>query len=737
MKSQTDPLALASETPDINALIKEFELAMDNGACSVGNIGSAEDTRFNRWTGKSPERDGCRWQKNAPANTIVRPYDGRPDTDVQLTDEICAAEVDMLMTAYAMAQINATTTHVTPLTAAQVAELRAVGEWCRRVIRDDLTDALELLAQMMTALGWAVINPGWLERWELVDRELDLESFIVQVAQLAGPENARALYSSILDEDLEDAAVTVVQQLFAHLPKGRSRQIVRDLRTKGQTSFLDRQIAERRPTLRTLIPGYNYFISGSTSCIGKARGHLVVERFYEADLRATAAANGWNTDFVDAVVNTAGKYSAEANAQRQNSTLEDAEDRSIEIWTTYVLQFDEETQAAGVYCTTFSPHLSPGQSGRAGTPLPAANGSQGTASPTAYYAHHYLLAFAHGRPPFVQARREVIGPALDDSRGVPDMVRSDQKVIKDLQDAAVVRAHLEVNPPRAFLGFGGTKVADWNKPGAKIESLIPGADVKDLGPTKGNPQFAELAIQRVEDGTHRRFALPSARDESHPAAWQMRQMRNTKRWLSAWGEAFWQLAVLAYQELDETELTAIIGHPPQLNVSDLLRHRIELTFDARALDNDWTKQVLDFVIQLLGIDTAGLMDRGPIIQLALAYIDPTIVSHIMRSPEGASAALYQQVEHEVAMIMDGNPPQLRENDASAGMQLQMAFAVLGKNQNYQEQLKQDPMVQENLETYFKNLQHNQQETQISPQQGRLGVQAQPERPVQQGNSMMI
>ena len=44
------------------------------------------------------------------------------------------------------------------------------------------------------------------------------------------------------------------------------------------------------------------------------------------------------------------------------------------------------------------------------------------------------------------------GPSLDDSRGVAEMVRSDQTIIKKLTDAYLVRAQLEVDPPRAKIG---------------------------------------------------------------------------------------------------------------------------------------------------------------------------------------------------------------------------------------------------------------------------------------------
>lgn len=721
-----DPLAYASETPDIGALIQEFEYAQNTGPCRPEAIATAEDVRYNRWEGKSNPPDGLRRQKNAPNGVIVRPYDGRPDSDVQLTDEIIEYTVDLMVAAHQRAQLGATTTHVTQLTAAQSAELTAVARWVQQVIADDIEDDEELLAQMTATIGWAVLHPGWKERWELVERELDLEAFIVQIAQGFGPEAARQLYTAILDPNLETIAVQIVQQLFAYVPAPRVKTIVRELREEGRTNFLDKQLAEKRPCIRTLIPGYNYFVSGTAGKLEKARGHLVIERFYCADLEATAAANGWNPEFVEAVKSTAGKFSTYGEAMRDKSTVwNDGDDHSIEIWTTHVQQFDEEIGAAGIYCTTFSPHLKPGGNHPGGR----AFGD----TPKSWYAKHYLLGYSHGKAPFIESRLEVVGPALDDTRGVPEITRSNQKVIKDLQDAGIARTHLEVNPPRAFIGFGGTKTDDWNRPGASIPSMMPGADVRDLGPVKGSPREAEMAINRIENTTYRQFALPDA--EVHPARWQPRQMRRARRALSPWQEAYWQLTVLCYQELDPAELTAIIGREPQLTVQDLLRHRITLTFDARTLDNDWTSLVLDYTIKLLGIDSGGLMDRGVIIDIALRNLDPTFVNLVMRSPAGAQAKLYDQVEQDVTSIILGNPPPMREMDASAGMQLQMAFAVLGKNDKYKQVAQRDPEVAKNLETYMKNLEHSAQQTQLSPVQGRLGVAAMPERPVQKGNSL--
>ena len=719
LESQRDPLAIASEVPNVNELFAECERANFNQLANLESISSAEAERYQVRDGK--DGTGQLWQKNLGDKTkTVKPYDGAPDPDASLTDEIAENEVDLDLVARAQGVLGTSTSNLSPLTANQAGELVCVARFVQRAIEDDLVEDEELLAQMKANNGMAVLNPGWRERWELVERDETFDSLMAKVQEAAGPDAAKSLAAVLLDPTLEAAAIEQLQALFAYLPKARVRSVVRDLRETGAAKFLDKQLVEKRPTIRTLIPGFNYFVSGASGKIERARLHLVIERFYEAELRAVAAESDWNPAFVDAVVETVGKYSNLGEGLRTKEQKQDlmSKDSGIEIWTAYVLQFDEQLGAAGMFCTTFSPHI-----------LPSRDGLEETTDK--HYARHYLLDYAHRQPPFVLARREVTGPGMFDTRSVPDITRSNNNVIRNLQKSGLARAHLEVDPPRALVGtgwkLGGGGV---NTPGKILENLLPNAQVQDLSPARGNPQLGELAIERVERGTHRLFAFPDA--DVHPARWQPRALRKARRALMPWRQAITQLVVLCYQNFNSYELAQIIGRFPQLSLEDVLRHRITLTFDPRGLDNDWRKDALDTLIKLLGVDKGGLMDTTKIIELIGSLFDPTMIESIIRDPQSASAALYRKVQNAVNDIMLGNPPPMVEMDASAGMQLQMVMQIVSNNPKFQQVLSAEPAVAENLKTYVKNLQHSQQETQLSPQQGRLGVAELPQRPVQVG-----
>lgn len=708
-----DPLAHASPVPDIPALIAEAQRAQLDQTNGWDRLKVAEGERYQSRAGK--DGSGRLWQKNlSDPKTLVRPWDGRPDPDALLTDETCEHEVDLDLEAQAQAVPGAESSHLTPASAAAVGELTQVLKWVRRVVEPDLEEGAELLAQVKATSGLAILHPVWRERYELVERTLDLESFIVAAAQFAGPDNAQMLYTAILDPELEDNAVAYVQQLFAYVPRKRIRQIVRDLRESGHATFIDKQLAAKGPGLQVLIPGYNYFVAGTAGPLREARFHLVVERLFQADLEARAADEGWNAAFTERAIQTRGLFSSYSEALRAKllSAPEERVDETIELWKSVVFQFDPETGAGGLYCTVFSPHVAPGSHEEV---------------TEEHFARHYLHGGDGRTPPFFAARREVTGPGVFDSRGVPEITESNAQVIRNLLTALLCRAHLEVDPPRALIGAGWTKKPSL-APGALLETLLPGASVQDLSPQRGSPQVGEAAIERLQRDTHRLFALPDA--DVHPARWQPRARRKARRALAPYRGAFTLLVSFCYQYLEPEELAAIIGHAPQLSAQDVLRHRITLTYDARGLDPEWRKQILEFFMELLSIDRGGLFDTGLMGRILGNIVDPMLTEAIMRDQQGASAALYQKVQRNVNDIMLGNPPELVELDPTAGMQLDMASRILALNPDYQERTRNNPRVQENLQTYLENLRHSEQETQLSPQQGRLGVAALPQRPVE-------
>jgi hypothetical protein len=54
--------------------------------------------------------------------------------------------------------------------------------------------------------------------------------------------------------------------------------------------------------------------------------------------------------------------------------------------------------------------------------------------------------------------------------------------------------------------------------------------------------------------------------------------------------AFWQLLVLAYQNMDKEELTAVIGREPRLTPELLAKFRVTFSYDVRAGDGEYIER---------------------------------------------------------------------------------------------------------------------------------------------------
>jgi len=748
-----DPLAHAAGEPDVAALTTEFTLAQEWGPSQQDLYGLATSTRFNRWHGQTT--DGLKWQKFQEGRTVVRPYDGRPDTRQHLVDGVIGALVDIDMVSLWGARIKPSPTHANRLTAAQSAELRSVVRWMMEgPLRGDLIDGAEYLSQMKHTLGWCVLHPTWQVRHGLRRQQLTLADLMTMAMKAPEGSLLRELPGMILGSGVSgmgsgegvsgearetagetpaplnsetgetpaplepelDAAVEMLRQVFPYLKERTAQRIVRELREEGETEFLYRETQENRQRLKVLVPGIDVFLPEEVQDGRDARAWFVREFYSESDVLAKPVNDEWHEDFAEAAAGTAGQVSfADQDITEQ---MRDKNNRRIEVVTAYVKQTDDDGIQA-VYYTEFSAFV------------PELWGSYG------------LLEDPSGQYPFIIVRTEVIGPSPDDSRGVPYVLRTQQWELKRQRDALHILAELRTNPPRLRIGMGWSKTQESFAPGSDITNSIQGSTLKYLEPPNDNGSLAVELCELIRSESEDHYGLPRSKTESHPTRWQARQTRSTTRWLLGWSQAIWHLVLLVYYKYTKEELAELIGRAPSLTVETLKKFQLNFDFDARTMDPEFLQLVLEQVGQVRQWNTGGTLDDNKLVTFALAALDPTLADEVTRDQPGAAQAIYKDVEHTLMSIMQGNQPQLAENDPTAGMKLKMAQQMIAQNPEYQMALmkklpngKQNPQFNPNkakaVETWFKNLQHNQQETQVSPMQGRLGVRDIGQAPVQQG-----
>ena len=724
-----DEMERGGAVPNIRVLQQELQAAWDRDSEGYGKTAWKEDIRYARWAGQTA--DGLKNRKHM--GDRAKPYDGAPDTRPMLADSVINSLVDLLYAAFFGARVKTAPAASRTLNAAQAAEWRTVISWMLHgPLRASLVDDVEWAAQLQGTIGWCVLHPTWRKEMTVKMQTLTMEEVMgiaeeargagrgarggtgTESVQTPGPAPAgmgvlTKLPELVKDPALEEVAVEVFMGFFPGVGKREARGIIRDLRKHDAAEFPVEVPGPNVPELRVLVPGQHFVLPPESTALGERARWMPVREFMgEQALRQRAQEEEWNPAFVEAVCKTKGlSLSTPAVETAVDDNLLD-----IEIFYLYARQNNEHGVPA-MYCTVLSMFVGPGARG-AGREEDDDKG---------VYGYHRVVDMGHGQYPFIYLQSEVTGLRPMDARGVPETVFTQQNQQKNSLDLTYIYQQMSVVPPLQKTGTQASKLPPGLAP-LGIVNNVTGGEWKWFNIPAGNPEIAFRLMEHVQKGVEDYYGI--LRADTPPGRSQGRQQRMVQRWLAKWGEALWQLSVLAYQNLSREELTEILGRPPLLTAEQIGRQRLVLWFETRTMDSDWLDDMIKNIMQLLTLDTGGVIDRSKLVGFVLAYLDPTLAEEVTVDQAGAKQALFREVREEVNSMRLGNKPLPRENDPTAKMKLDFLQQVIAMNPEHQAALrpgtpKHDPEFTANLETYAKNLQHNYQEMVLSKQQGRLGV----------------
>lgn len=708
-----DPLALANETePDIAAMREEYSRAWTDDVMTTARIRAAEAVRYNWWSGQ--HEDGRMHQELLPEGKRA-PYNLFPDTRVMLADSVCNFQCDVRYSAFWNARMNTQPTSGKLLNAAQAGELRALlSTLIHGHLQGWLVNNVEFVSQVMDLIGWVCVHTGWRTEKRLRYQTLTVEEIFALVQQ-TGPNSPAAMFLTLLaDETLTDQAIAMLREFFPDLKPKRARQVVNDLRHLGTAQFPVPFVAANGPELRVLVPGQDFILPKEGVLDPEnSRWFALRQYFTEETLRVRAAEEEWDEDFVNSALATKGESLDLADTSPQHEADDNAQ--LIEIIYFYKKSPDEDG-VMGQWCTVFSPHM---------------DSKPGTRNSKQSYAKHWLLDLAHGEYPFKFFTTEVIGRKPSDARGVPEIVRTQQREMKTHRDGQTAYAELSILPPMFKRGEQASKLPPQFGSGAVINGR-PG-DWETLDVTKSaKPEASFKLLEEVRQETKEYFGMPTP--TSDPSQWQVHQARLVRRWLATWAQVFRQLAALAYQRFSREELTELLGRPPLLSAEDICRHSIILWFDVRTLDPEWLNDLIKNMSQfVLPFDRNGTVDMSKWVNLMMHYFSPTLAEEVSVDQQGASQALFKEVRDEVVAIFQGNQALYRGLEPTAKTKLNFLQEILSMNPGYQMALSKQgpngqpnphfaPMIAENLQKYVKNLQQSVVQLQVNPQTGILGVE---------------
>ncbi len=241
----------------------------------------------------------------------------------------------------------------------------------------------------------------------------------------------------------------------------------------------------------------------------------------ELEVRAMIGTDKWDEEGVEEACKTKGMFSwyRDPNVVPTTALAQDYRLKTnnlIEVCYAYYRQLSEDGTPC-VYYTVFSPHAS-----------------------SETHLKHGKLGYSHGKYPFVVLRREYIRKAIYETRGITDILSTDQAELKAQRDAMRDRTAFETVPPLMYKRrVGGTGRIG---PAMLLPVSDVNADYKWMEPPRGSPQIAEFVVNQIEKDAAGYFGL--TREDTPPALSQMLQQNSVDNWLTAWSEVYTQMLQL-------------------------------------------------------------------------------------------------------------------------------------------------------------------------------------------------
>jgi len=646
------------------------------------------EVRHAIWSGQSP--DG-RKHSSALAKQAF-PWEGASDARVRLADQICNENVALLTNAFFRSKIQLQPIESSDY-AAKVSAETALKWMLFQHCADDLRREVELLAQMQEQYGLAVMGVFWRRTTRTESKTITLDQLAAMLAETGDP-MIQILLESIMDPLQEEDAKQMLADLIG--PAAGKLSCVRDLRNTGACTYENPYLFENRPEFVALEPWEDIYFPPQTSDLQRARYVSWREMVTETELRERIVTDGYSEDFVEQALRHKGAYRRPIrNYYRQEIINLETEREMIELWHYYQKQFNKD-QTTRVHYTVLHESVAD------------------------EVAVSELLPYSHGDYPFVEFARERISRNLLESRGVPELLESQQYEIKTQRDFRSDRAAVAVLPPVRVPANRG-----------KLNLIFgPGAQIPERRPNEFGwmdpPRFdsgtieIEAATRRDVDEYFGRFSASVPQPLT-----MLTQQTMVDRWLRSSKAVIAQAFALMQQYVSDTEIARVAGAmPAPFQVSrEQIQGRYDLVaeFDVRDLDAEVLGKKLEYIAKVaVPLDVAGVIDRAGLVNFIVGAVDPSLASMIVRSQDVATAQEAEDEQLALTKISAGIEPPLPEQGVNPQLRLQVLQSAIQANPQLQQRYAGDEIYKGMVDARAQAL--NFQMTQIQNAQiGRTGA----------------
>ncbi len=713
------PSALLSadrvSTADLN---RELTAAVDGALEYRGQQVRDFDTAFALWPGQTD--DGRQWdkQRKAAGQREAFPWDGAADSRNFLSDGLIAEQVRIAMAAVIRSRVQATA--LRSGTADGAGRVSTVLTWMFYThLEAMMRRQLSLAFRWRQQFGSAVMGVWWEEQPRVTEVEVDLAAMIETAKQQADAGNRGFLETTeiLLDPARDEQAVEILRGMSPVLTVKGAKRALRELRSSRKTTIPGLEVVSSLPCWRALRPWVDVFYPARTETIKEARWVARRQWLTEAQLRGAAAANGWDVDWVEDVLERGRGQSFDRDARMsalkvggvgvQRSPWDDPEELKhlVEVVWFYQLGVHEEHLLPVLYLTVY---------------CPACAGSE-DAEEDGNYGFHGPAPEEHGQYPFVEFVREMVDHPFSESRGVPQIAKTWQSELKTERDQVINRASVLTLPPLVVAGTLGKTRLELG-PGVQHAERRSG-DIRWLNPPASASDSANV-VERVEREADRYFARISVHVPE--PAWRLMLEDLAASCVMEATQCVKLSLALAQQYLPETIAQRVAGDAQSVfRVSkEEIRgqYDVRLVFNAGDLDFEKAIEKLKAYKELvLAADRTGAVNTQKYLEMAARMLDRDMADQLVQAPEQAQEAQVRAVKSAWTAIMAGVEPEMPPVGSGVNYQLQMQELVrILENPENKRRVQDQPDSKVLLQRYVAHLQFGMQQTD-NADIGRNGV----------------
>lgn len=594
---------------------------------------------------------------------------------------------------------------------------------------NQLDKEVELSAQHRHGRGWCVLAARWETKFGRKRHELTLDyirGLAQQMAQAAQQQNTPAeqadpVYAPLLlalpDPTQDERSKELLRLWYAAYVRGsipkkfqdrvpqltnkQLQKVIDGLRSEeSKASVVIPYICKDEAEILALEPWVEVVLPNTHTDVQTVLYHI--EYVSKAELDGRVMSEGYDEKWVEQVKKKAGQEQSvqlpvrakllgpfgllgqtSAPAPQAGLSSPPAGNTAaalVQLIHAVYLTTDEDGVPAA-FCTTLHRDYKGGQD-ESGATVPG-------------FAKHEPVETIHGVLPYVALVREWRARAISSSRSVQEMVSTQQKLIKDVEDQIIDRGSITIAPP----------VNVYESPaGVKYDF---GAFAQNFVKQSKEPKFMELPSSAgLVDGVKvhdmvahqvaRRFGL--LRKGIPPTLIDLLAQKDARRFLAAWTAAFQNVLALWQAHGDDAEFARITGAPTgwleeRRQQPNLLSAVFD--FDVRELDPErFIEQIKAMNTVALPNDTLGVIERGNYATwMAQSIVGPRVAKRFVRPVAAASGALRDQAELQVLKMFAGTPPKfLDKDDPTAAGLLQFTNETVMNNPKYLMALDDEALV---------------------------------------------